>query len=325
MGIIIFLLNLLGIVCYLIAGFFAMLLVILFFASSNEDSSFKGGCITLILGVSFCIGGILIREYSESSEKRKDFFEVLENGNKDSVIAKFSQLDYSEQKDYINEIFEKFYNNTFQEKLRFVRDYQQTNLDYVEKKKVELEEDISKLYNNAENDNSIDSWRSFSKIVSDDIFINFASRELKDKEFSKWTDDENAWARTVALNTISMYREYLSHFPYGKYEDSARKIILDYDYSLKKEKPYKVTNYCGETTLQICNKSSQSIIFSYTGTFAEGEKNISGNNTIWITIPNGYYSIHVYSQNFRTRGDYSTETLDGGMKTLEYFIRQEYR
>ena len=40
-----------------------------FFASSNEDSSFKGGCITLIIGVSVCIGGVLIREYSESSEK----------------------------------------------------------------------------------------------------------------------------------------------------------------------------------------------------------------------------------------------------------------
>lgn len=53
-----------------------------FFASSNEDSSFKGGCITLILGVSFCIGGILIREYSESSEKRKDFLKFWKMGIK---------------------------------------------------------------------------------------------------------------------------------------------------------------------------------------------------------------------------------------------------
>lgn len=325
MSIIIILLNLLVIVCYLIAGFLAMLFAIFLFTPSNENESLKGGCLTLILGTSFCIGGILIREYSQSLEMRKDFFEVLENGNKNSVSAKFSKLDYSEQKDFINEIFEKFYNNTFQEKQRFIRDYQQYHLDYVEKKKSEIEKEITRLYNNAEIDNYINSWRDFSKIVTGDIFMDFASMELKNKEFSKWTDDENAWTRVVALNTIAMYREYLSHFPYGKYEDSARKIILDYDYNLKKEKPYKVTNYSGETTLKICNKSSQSIIFSYTGTFAEGKENISGNNTIWITLPNGYYSIHAYSQNFRTRGDYSTETLDGGAKTLEYYIRQEYR
>ena len=268
MSIIIILLNLLVIVCFLIAGFFAMLFAVFLYSSSSENDSFKGGCLSLILGITFCIGGILILEYTQSLEKRIVFLEVLENGNRNSVCAKFSQLDYSEKEGFINDIFEKFYNNTF---------------------------------------------------------IDFASKELKNKEFSKWTDDENAWKRVVALNTVAMYREYLSHFPYGKYKNSAKKIILDYDYSLKKGETKKITNYNGNTTLQICNKSHQSITFSYTGTFAQGKENISGNGTIWITIPNGYYSIHVYSQSSRTRGDYSTEALDGGTKTLEYYIRQEYR
>lgn len=325
MSIIIILLNLLVIVCFLIAGFFAMLFAVFLYSSSSENDSFKGGCLSLILGITFCIGGILILEYTQSLEKRIVFLEVLENGNRNSVCAKFSQLDYSEKEGFINDIFEKFYNNTFQEKLRFIQDYQRYNLDYVEKKRSELEEDITTLYNNAEIDNSIDSWHSFSKIVTGNTFIDFASKELKNKEFSKWTDDENAWKRVVALNTVAMYREYLSHFPYGKYKNSAKKIILDYDYSLKKGETKKITNYNGNTTLQICNKSHQSITFSYTGTFAQGKENISGNGTIWITIPNGYYSIHVYSQSSRTRGDYSTEALDGGTKTLEYYIRQEYR
>lgn len=319
MGIIIFLLNLLGIVCYIIAGISA----IIFYFTLSEERSFKISCITLGIGVSFGIGGVLIREYSDSLEIQKNFSEVLVNGNRDGVRAKFSQLSYSEQKDYVNEIFEKFYNDTFQEKLDFVLDYQGVYLDFIEQKKSEIENEITILYNHAENDNSVDSWRDFSRIVPGNIFLDLASEELKKREFSKWINDEESWNRVVALNTIAMYREYLSRFPYGKYENNARKIIIDSDYNSRKEKPCKITNYSGNTTLQVYNKSSQSIFFSYTGTFAEGKENISGHNSICIIVPNGYYSIHVYSQSFRTRGDYSTETFDGGTKILEYYIRQE--
>lgn len=321
MSAIIFLLNLLGIVCYLIAGISAIIL----YLTLSEKSSFKVSCITFVIGTSFGIGGVLIREYSESLKIQKNFFEVLEDGNRDSVIAKFSQLPYPKQKDYINEIFERFYNDTFQDKLNFVLDYQRFGLDFIQKKKSDIENEITQLYNHAENNNSVDSWRDFSKKVPGNIFLDLASEELKSREFSKWTNDKESWIRAVGLNTIAMYREYLSRFPHGKYENSARRIILDNDYNSRKEKPYKVTNYSGKTTLQICNKSNLSIIFSYTGTFAEGKENISGHNSIWITVPNGYYSIHVYSQNSRTQGDYSTETLDGGTKILEYYIRQEYR
>lgn len=322
MSMIIFLLKLLGIVCYLIAGILAIILYLIF---NSKSSSFKLGCITLIAGVLFGIGGALIREYSESLEIKKNFFEVLENENKSRVIAKFSLLSYSEQKDYIIEIFERFYDDTFQEKLNFVLDYQNFDLNFVEKKKKEIQDEIAILYNHAENDNSVESWRNFSKKVPGNIFLDLASQELKNREFLKWTNDEESWKRAVRLNTIAMYREYLSRFPYGKYENNVKKIILNYDYNSKKEKPSKVTNYSGNTTLQICNKSSKTIIFSYTGTFAEGKESIPANNSIWITIPNGYYSIHVYSHSSRTRGEYSTETLNGGTKTLEYDIRQEYR
>ena len=142
-------------------------------------------------------------------------------------------------------------------------------------------------------------------------------------EFAKWNNETNAWRRAVVFRDSDMFREYLKRFPYGAHSDNARKYILDREFFSYRENkpPYQITsNYGGLTTLTIVNRSSTSIQFSYSGTFASGKENISGNCTTSISIPNGYYRLSATSSNPHTRGEYSLETLGGKPMSVEYYI-----
>jgi hypothetical protein len=58
----------------------------------------------------------------------------------------------------------------------------------------------------------------------------------------------------------------------------------------------------------------------YTGTFATGEFKVPGYGYNSVTVPNGYYRIHVSSHQTRARGETTLETLDGGVKNFDYHI-----
>lgn len=321
MGLIIVLLKILSIFCYIIVGIAA----IIFMISSGEKNSFIVGCISFIIGGLFLLGGISIRDYADTLVIKNEFYKVLNKESKEIVIGKFKQLTYSDQKKYIKLIYDKFYDNDIQSQLEFIEDYGSVLLDYIEKKKKNLEKEITALYNKAEVLNTDNSWYNFFQIISGDKFLELADSKLKDREFSKWENEEKAWRRVSLINSTMMYREFLSRYSYGIYSDDAKKIILDNEYNSynNKKPPYKITeNFDGMTTLQIRNNSSISIIFSYDGTFEKGKKNISANGYAVIIVPNGYYSLKAYSQHSRTRGNYSLETLNGGNVSLEYFISQ---
>lgn len=322
MGIVILLLKILGIFCYIIAAIAAIVFVINF----NEKGSFRLGCTSFIIGGVLLLGGVLVCEYADKLKIKNNFYKVLDSGSKEVVEGKFKQLSYSDQNKYIEEIFNKFYNNDIQGLLEFIDDYGTEQLNYIEVKKKDVEKEITTLYNEAEVMNTNNAWYKFFHTVSGTKFLELADSELKEREFSKWENEEKAWSRVSLTNSTAMYYEFLSRYPSGMYSNDAKKVILDNHYNSysSNKPPYKITsNFGGMTTLQIKNKSSIPIIFSYNGTFEKGEKEIFGNGYVIITIPNGYYNIKVYSRRSRTRGDYSLETFSGGEISLEYFISQE--
>ncbi len=314
------LLRIIELLCYLIT----FIVGIIFVVNLNVIRSFKIGFITFIIGGGILIGGILIREYANTLTIKNNFYKVLDNGSKDVIEGKFKQLSYSDQNKYIKEIFNKFYKNDFQGLLEFIDDYGTEQLDYIESKKKDVKKEITALYNEVEVVNTNNGWYKFFQTVSGSKFLELADSELKEREFSKWENEEKAWSRAFLINSTVMYHEFLSRYPSGMHSDDAKKVILDNHYNSysNNKPPYKITsNFGGMTTLQIKNKSSIPIIFSYNGTFVKGEKGISGNSYAVITIPNGYYNIEVYSRRSRIRGDYSLETFSGGNISLEYFIR----
>ena len=321
MGIVIGVLKILGIFCYIIAAIAAIVIIVSF----DEKDSFRLICISFVIGGLFLLGGIFAHESADKLEIKNEFYKVLNKESKKIVRGKFKQLEYSDQNKYIEKIYDTFYNKNFQDQLEFIKDYGTDQLDYIKKKKKDVEEEITALYNQAEIINTNNSWYKFFQTVSGDNFLKLADSKLKEREFSKWHNEEMAWRRVSLINSTMMYREFLSRYSYGIYSNDAKKIILDNEYNSynNKKPPYKITeNFDGMTTLQIRNNSSISIIFSYDGTFEKGKKNISANGYAVIVVPNGYYSLKAYSQHSRTRGNYSLETLNGGNVSLEYFISQ---
>lgn len=324
MGFIILLLKFIGLLCYVIAGIAG----VVFMINLNENGNFKLGVVSFVIGASFIGGGILANDYSKSLKVKRNFMVAINNGIRHKVRVEFMQLPYSNQEKYIDDVFEKCYDKSFQSLLEFVKDYETEYLDYVEVKKVDLENKIAVLYDQAERTDTPSAWRNFIQEVSGETFLNYANTESKNKEFAKWIDEQQAWNRVLMLNSIILYREFLSRFPSGEYEEDVRKIILDnhYDSYTQKKPPFKIySDFSGTTILNIENKSNTPITFSYNGTFEKGKKTISGYGYACLFLPNGYYSFSATAQQSRVRNDYSLETLNGRTKTLQYYITQDYR
>ena len=324
MGFGIGLLNFVGFIFYIIAAIAAFATLLGFMSNDSKDGGgIKIGLIAAVVGLVFGCGGYFIRDYADSLKRSKNFTESLTNGDKEKVKWRFCGLPEEDKNEYIGEIFDKFYSHDFNGEYEFLSDYGDEYIAFVQDIKEKLNNKMEQMYNEAESINTKESWLSFSGKVAGKFFLEYANDNLKEREFAKWSDDDSAWQRVLVMDSLAMSHEYLSRFPHGIYECNARKIILDHsyaDYSQNKP-PFKITqNYCGTTTISVRSSANADLNVHYSGTFATGEFKVPGYGYNSVTVPNGYYRIHVSSHQTRARGETTLETLDGGVKNFDYHI-----
>lgn len=322
MGFIIGLLNFVGFLFYIVAAIAVFCILIGFMCNNDKDGAgIKVGLIAAVVATVFGYGGYFIREYSDTLKKSKNFTECLTNGEKEKVKWRFGGLSTDDKKAHIEEIFAKFYGNNFEDERDFLNDYGKEELEFVNILKEQFNIKLKNMYDEAEKQNTRDSWLSFSNKVSGKIFLEYADESIKEREFAKWNDDEGAWQRVLVMDSLAMSYEYLSRFNHGSHEDNARKIILDHSYvSYSSNKPpYKITrNFSGSTTISVRNSANAKLNIHYSGTFASGNFEVQGYGYNSVSVPNGYYSISVSS--LSARGETTLETLDGGVKSFDYHI-----
>lgn len=326
MGFFIGILNFVGFIFYLIAAFAAFGMLIGFMSNdSKEGTGFKLGLIAAVVGLVFGSGGYFIRDYADSLKRNKNFTESLTNGDKEKLKWRFGGLSDKDKNEYIGEIFDKFYSHDFNGEYEFLSDYGDESIAFVQDVKEQLNNKMEQMYNEAERTNTKESWLSFSSKVAGKFFLKFANDNLKEREFTKWQNEDAAWQRVLVMDSLAMSHEYLSRFPHGIYECNARKIILDHSYSdySQNKPPFKITqNYCGTTTISVRSSANADLNVHYSGTFASGEFKVPGYGYNSVTVPNGYYRIHVSSYQTRARDETTLETLDGGVKNFDYHIVQ---
>ena len=320
------LLNFIGFILYIVA---AIAVFILFGLVSNDGKRGVIIKVAVVVFVSGC-GGYLIRNYSDTLKRNNYFSESLINNDKEKVKWHFIGLSNEYKKEHVGEIYNKFYSTDPKGIFEFVNDYGNETLPFVHDKIIKANEIMSNMYDVAEALNTSEGWLTFSSQVNGKLFMEYASDELKRREFSKWNTDERAWERVLVMDSLVMSHEYLARYRHGLHEDHARKIILDHHYDdfsnnqIEHRPPFKITsNYCGTTTLSIQNSSNVDIEIHYSGTFAEGRMQIPSNGYNSINLPNGYYHINAEPRQSRSRGESSLETLYGGVKHLDYHIIQD--
>ena len=329
MGFLIGLLKLVGYIFYIIAVIEAFRALIGFMSNdSKEGAGIKFGLIAAVAGLVFGSGGYFIYDYADSLKRSKNFTENLTNGDKEKVKWRFGGLSEEDKNEYVGEIFDKFYGHDFNGEYEFLSDYGDENIAFVQDVKEQFCNKMEQMYNEAESINTKESWLSFSGKIAGKFFLKYANDNLKEREFAKWENDDDAWQRVLVMDSLDMSHEYLSKFPHGIYECDARKIILDHsyaDYSHNKP-PFKITkNYCGTTTISVRSSANANLNIHYSGTFATGNFKVPGYGYNSVTVPNGYYSISVSSYQTRARGETTLETLDGGVKNFNYHIVQDMR
>ena len=316
------LLNLIGFLFY-IAAFLCAIGV---FVGFSDKTGFKIGIIALIVGILLIFGGYYIRQGASALEKSEMFAKSLRNGDKDKVVWQFRSLSDKQKNKYIEDIYNNFYGDSFSEKICFIEDFDEERIPFVIQKKETLNNDIEELYLQAEKSNNPDSWLFFSSQVPGKFFLKHAKPKLLDREFRKWCSDEDALQRVLLMDSIVMAKEYLSRFENGTHIEDAKRIILNHSFDTysNNKPPYKITdNFDGTTTLSIQNSSSVEINVNYSGTFANGNVKIPRNGSATVTVPNGYYRIHVSSYQSRAKSENSLETFSGGYRSLNYHIVRE--
>ncbi len=327
MEFIIGLLNFVGFIFYIIAAIASFGTLIFFMLVDSKDGGgIKIGLIAAVAAIVFGSGGYFIRDYANTLKRSKNFTESLTNGDKEKVKWRFKALSAEDKNEYAAEIFDKFYGHNFKGEYDFLSDYGDEFIDFVQEVKGKLNDKMEQMYNEAESINTPESWLAFSEKVSGKFFLEYASDTLKEREFAKWAEDDAAWQRVLVMDSLAMSHEYLSRFPHGIYECKARKIILDHsyaDYSQNKP-PFKITqNYCGTTTISVRSSANADLYIHYSGTFATGDFKVPGYGYYSVTVPNGYYRISVSSYQTRARGETTLETLDGGVKSFDYYITSD--
>ena len=187
---------------------------------------------------------------------------------------------------------------------------------------------IEKEYTKAEENGSQLAWLNFTNEVPMDIFLEYASDKTLSKEFALWSNEDFAWERAMLLDSVVMAHKYIELYPHGKYDENARKIILDDAYNYysnhNNKPPYKITqNFTGYTSVTIRNVSSTPMNLKYSGTFDKGSKFIAGHSSAYLNLPNGYYSFTAdATQGINVRNGHAFETLNGGSIELSYSISQ---
>ena len=322
-----------------ILGFVTVVYTIVLLSEPKKEGFKDGvyfGCVCLFICVLFGLGGYFCREYSMTLVQRKEYANslnimksYLETGtedNRDQIRLCFYHLSKDDWNEYIDDIYDKFYDHDIKGEYEFICDYGgMSYLEFVRDITESLVKKMEQMYVEAECSSEPEVWKTFSDLFSSEFFNKYASKKLKEKEFSKWDSDDSAWQRVLQMYHVDFSSEYLSRYPNGIHVENAKKFILDHDYeSREKKPPYKIiNNYNGHTTLYIHNSTRESIIVSYSGTFASDKFYVDAQGFKYVSVPNGYYTISAQSAHtLSVISSYSLETLDGGEKSFDIYITQ---
>lgn len=319
-------LNIIGFVLY-IASFLAVFHLLCVY---NQKLGYKYYSLVIIVFLGGAFGGYFLRDYAQSQKDILHFEEMLDKqinqGAKYFLDVTFAKLDDEYKQQKIEYIFNKLYDNTLEGKAAFLDDFSKEDLPFINNLRKEVADEIDKIYISAESQNTDNAWRYFSSKISFKLFEKVANKNNIDKEFSKWSSDEDAWKRVMALDSLYLSHEYLSRFPKGVHVVDAKRIILDHEYQDDTRKNLaKVTNYDGTSTFYISNTSSYKVTFSYHGEFAEGNVTISGNSSKTISVPNGYYRVSIDSEKLHTRSINEVVSCNSDYKTYNLQLVRDFR
>lgn len=327
MGFIVILLNIIGLILYLAAGGCGIVIMaVLANVSSEDKSGVKIALLALIAGVALVFGGYWIREGAKNLKHGDTFTTSLKKGDAHKVVWQFRSLPNSKKEKYIADIYERFYNDSISGQINFINDFGDEKISYVEQKNQYLNSRIEKMYYDAERMNTDTAWLNFSKEIPGQFFLNRVDSNLKAREFGKWKTDEESWERVLLMDSAVMAREYLKKYPNGTHVVDAKRIILNhtFDSYTDNKSYYRVTNYDGTTTLLVHNSSNCEIDVHYRGTFADGNMNVQPNGSSSVSVPNGYYHVSVSAHARRAKGDYWSESFNGGVVSRDYRLVREY-
>ena len=303
---------------------FIFLLVILlgflgFFGVLMGFRERKIGWILLSVAGLLLVGGLYLNKFNSSYSSRQNLTALLLKGEISGVYSNFKDLSNSDKEYFVKQIYEKFYDGKIKKKIEFINSFSRFNLQFVDKVKLDLDKEISSLYLSTEHINTSAAWRIFTSEVPMDYFVNDAGESIKNIEFSKWRNTEEAWNRVVLLNSNPITFEFLKRYSRSEYECEAKKMILDnladtYKY------PY-IRNSCGQTFVTISNTSYSEITFKYNGTFDEGSVTIGSHSKTSLSLKNGYYKFNASANN---AWDESThEVLNGQSISIEYSLTRK--
>ncbi len=312
--------NFIGLLLYLVAilGIIRGLCTYDLFTKKDEwRNSFL--VFTLVILAPTC--GYFIRDFAQYQKKLTHFEDVIKRESAKSNLDRFSLLSISdafsnlsknEQNKVIDKIFNQFYDNSLSSRCKFLNEYRDFDLSFIHKVKFSTEDELKKLYIDIDKSKDDSNWALLRAKVNIADFLGNAPQCILDEEFNKWNNDDCAWNRVILLDSIVLSRVYLERFPNGNHEYSARKIILDDEYSKSDYRTRKITsNYCGSTTISVTNRSSYPIDLNYHGTFAKGDLKVPGNSRKDVSIPNGYYLVSIHSQKLHCKSITERITCDG--------------
>lgn len=314
-------LNFIGLLLYLVVilGIIRGLCTYELFSKKEE---WRNTLLVIVLVVIAPLCGYFIRDFAQSKKNLIRFERIIERESSKSELDRFSLLSISaafsdltnkEKEEAVEIIFNKFYDNSLTSRCEFLDEYREFNIPFIINIKNCTESEIAALYKDIENSKDESAWKSLSKKINIQDFLDNAPTNILDSEFNKWKDDDSAWRRVMLLDSIILSHVYLERYPKGIHEESARKFILDEAYSKCEGRDRKITsNFSGTTTIAIYNRSVYKIDFHYDGTFAKGKIDIPKNSYREIKLPNGYYMVSIYSQKLHSKGIHERITCDGG-------------
>lgn len=317
-------LNFIGFLLY-IASFIAAFHLFCVY-NDNISIKYKSLVIAVILGGAF--GGYFLRDYAQGQKKIISFEEHLQKqidgGAKFSLDDSFAKLDDDYKQKKIEYIFNNLYEKSLEGKATFLDDYSKEDLPFINDLRKEVTNEIQRMYTLAESLNTEKAWIYFSSKIPFYLFEKVANKQTIDKEFSKWSSDEGAWKRVLALDSVYLSHQYLSRYPNGLHVVDAKRIILNHDYDHYKKTGPKVTIYDGTSTFYIRNNSTYKVTFYYNGTFGNGNVKVPGNSTRTISVPNGYYLISLQSEKLHTRGIHESVCCNSISKTYDLALVNDY-
>lgn len=207
---------------------------------------------------------------------------------------------------------------------RFANDYK-TNA-WGKKASVRVASICDSLYKVADAIHSIQAWKEFRSVVPYKYYAD-SQKKMEEIEDQMWNTEQKAWSRASELNTLDAYEKYLSLYPNGARRNLANKIMIDLQVANVFDKEHgelptmNQTGYAGGSSSQISvyNNTSYTLTLLYSGPNSKSIT-IPSHQTKSVNLKNGTYHIAASVIAPGVRNYAGTESLNGGIYSVEYYI-----